>query len=176
MKRKTIFMVMVLLAMCWMGDSLQAQPVPPDASPPGEMHMPRGKDLENLRLLKLLDVLDLTEEQSPEFIAAFSRYRKDGNAMREMVKAEVDTLIDLLKADPPEENRIIERVSRIDQLRVQREQIVATFHQKAAEILTPVQLGRMVAFELRFDRGLIERIKGFRGGRKGSKSPGTDDF
>ncbi|MBN2227368.1 MAG: periplasmic heavy metal sensor [candidate division Zixibacteria bacterium] len=176
MKRKSVVMVMVLLAMCWMSDTLQAQPGPPDASPPDGMPMPQMKDLENLRLLKLLDVLDLTEEQSPAFIAAFSQFRKDGNELREAVDAEVDTLTEMLKAEPPDEIKIGERVRSIDRLRVRREQSVEAFHKEAAEILTPVQLGRMVAFELRFDRELIERIRGFRGGRRGSKSPGTDDF
>ncbi len=173
MKRKSVMMVMVLLAMCWMSDALRAQPGPPDASPPDGMPTPQMKDLENLRLLKLLDVLDLTEEQSPAFIAAFSQFRKEGNTLRETVEAEVS---ELLKAEPPDETKVGERVKRIDKLRVQREQSVVNFHTKAAEILTPVQLGRMVAFELRFDRELIERIRGFRGGRRGSKSPGNDDF
>ena len=124
----------------------------------------RAQTLENLRLIKLLELLDLDDDQSSQFILIFSNFRKDSRQLHDDISAKVDELAELLKSDQPSDSEIKALVKQIDQMRLGHVKIAEDFHKKAAEILTPVQMGKMVVFENRFEKELIDTVRGFRGG------------
>jgi Spy/CpxP family protein refolding chaperone len=124
----------------------------------------RQKNLENLRMLKLLELLDLSDEQSPKFIELFVGFRKDTRQIDEEIQKEIESLGGLLKTDNPPDDEIREKIRKIDILKADREDVVKKFHDDALNILTVVQMGRMVVFEERFELELIERIQRFREG------------
>jgi Spy/CpxP family protein refolding chaperone len=129
-----------------------------------------ARNLENLRMLKLMELLELDDEQSAKFIAEFVSFRRETREINEAIEKEVDTLSELLKAEKPADEQIEAGLVRIDELRLERENAMKKFHEKAANILTTVQLGKMVVFQERFERELIETVRGFREGR--SMPPG----
>jgi Spy/CpxP family protein refolding chaperone len=124
------------------------------------------RNLENLRLLKLLEFLDLDDDQSPQFILIFSDFRKDTRQLHDEIKTKVGELAELLKADNPSDSQIEGLIKNIDELRLGHVKIAEEFHRKASEILTTVQMGKMVVFESRFEKELIGTVRGFRGGMK----------
>jgi Spy/CpxP family protein refolding chaperone len=121
-----------------------------------------AKNLENLRMLKLMELLDLNDEQSAKFIAEFVSFRKETREINEEIEQEVEALSELLKAENPADDEIAAGLARIDDLRLKRENAMKEFHKKAADILTTVQLGKMVVFQERFERELIETMRNLR--------------
>lgn len=123
-----------------------------------------AKNLENLRMLKLLEVLELDEEQGQDmkFITTFASFRKKTRKIGENVQKDVERLAEILNQPAPAEEEIINRILKIEKMKIQRENTVIDFHKEVTNILTPVQMGRMVIFEHRFERELIESVRGFR--------------
>lgn len=150
--------------------------MPPDLMGKGPGHFGMGfgrefddeqeRTLENLRLLKLLEFLDLNDDQSSQFILFFSNFRKEGRQLHDQIKVKVDELAEMLKAEKPSDAQINDLVKQIDDMRLGHVKIVENFHRKVAGILTPVQMGKMVVFESRFEKELIDTVRGFRGGMK----------
>ncbi|UCD17359.1 MAG: hypothetical protein JSV44_00160 [Candidatus Zixiibacteriota bacterium] len=166
------FSMMIVLLLVLVGQYSQAQPRVPDPDdPPEEPEPSQMRNLENLRLLKLLDLLNLSEEQSTEFISEFGNFRKQMRQLRQDCEREVDTLAELAKEKSPEIKQVQQHIAEIDRLRIRRAELTGEFHVKVTKILTPVQLGKMVVFEERFERELIENIRGFRGRRRGPQAP-----
>ena len=123
----------------------------------------RERNFENLMLLKLLEAIDLNEDQSDQFILAFSQFRKEMRKKAEAADAEVDKLIELLKAEKLDEKLVQESVDKIFKMRQERMKDMDSLHKKVSSILTVEQLGKMTVFMERFERNLLETIQGFRG-------------
>ena len=123
------------------------------------MHM---KNLENLRLLKLLEALDLSENQNDLFISAFSTFRKNSKSIKEKVESEITILAEYLKEDTKSDNVILEKVDSIVKMKEDFEKERGKFFEKAKDILEAEQLGRMMVFQERFERELLEQVRGLR--------------
>lgn len=123
------------------------------------MHM---KNLESLRLLKLLEVLDLDDNQNDRFISAFSKFRRNSKSIREQIDNEVTDLREYLGQEDRADNAILEKVDLIVRKREEIEQERKKFFERIKDILTPEQLGRMMVFQERFERELLEQVRGFR--------------
>jgi Spy/CpxP family protein refolding chaperone len=124
-----------------------------------------AKNLENLRLLKLLEVLDLNDEQSKNFISLFVDFRKEIRQIMDGMQKEIDSLADLVQADKPSEDKIRAEISKIEVLKQKREEAARKFQSDISKILSAVQMGKVVVFEERFDRKLIETMRCFRTGQ-----------
>lgn len=121
-----------------------------------------AKNIENLRMLKLLEILELDDGQSAEFITSFVSFRKITREIGDKIQMEVESLIGLLNEPKPSDEAIRANIIRIEELKIRRETAVKDFHKNVANILTIVQLGKMVIFEEHFERELIESMRGFR--------------
>jgi len=133
-----------------------------------------AKNMENLRMLKLLDVLELDEGQDMKFITAFAAFRKKTREIGEHFWNEVKLLSEILNQSVPSDEEIKAQILKIENMRIQREKFRTDFHKEVSNILTPVQLGKMVIFEHRFERELIESVRGFRE-RPAPPSPELDE-
>ena len=120
------------------------------------------KNLENLRLLKLLEVLDLSEDQNDQFISAFSKFRKNSRLIRENIECEITFLGEYLKKENKSDNVIMEKVDLIIRIKEDFETERKKFFEKIKDILTAEQLGKMIVFQERFERELLEQVRGFR--------------
>jgi len=124
----------------------------------GERH---ARNLENVRMFKLLELLELTDEQSPPFIARFVDFRKDFRTVNEKIEKEVQSLTDLINSPEVRDQALLEKIETIEKLQEERIEVVRIFHDDAAGILTAEQLAKMIVFEERFERELLETIRGF---------------
>ena len=128
----------------------------------GKRMLMHEKNLDNLRMLKLLELLDLSDEQNDRFIGLFASFRNDEKKLKKEFHAEIEKLSKILHEPNPSETEIENQLDKIKQLKNKREQIVEEFHNNVKEMLTIVQMAKMIIFEERFERQLLETVRGFR--------------
>jgi Heavy-metal resistance len=161
-KEKYSALILVLLLVFFFSNGIRAQG-------PGWPGHGRGEDrarnLESLRLLKLMEVLDLSDEQNTRFISLFADFRKEMRRINDSIQIEIDRLSDLLNAEKPSEDSIKTEIARIDALKLGMEENQREFHSEVSKLLTVVQMGKMVVFEMRFERDLIMNVRGLRIGK-----------
>jgi len=97
-----------------------------------------------------------------EFLALFASSRKKMKEIREEMESEVDELIEILKDENPDESLIKEKLGKIEVLKKRFTDNFENLQNKAKEILTTVQYAKMLVFQERFERELIQSVKGFR--------------
>jgi Spy/CpxP family protein refolding chaperone len=147
--------------------ALMAQP--PDDFPrgnmPGHGNGMGGKRaaMENLRFLKLLEALDLNEEQSQQFVPLFHGYRK---ATRELHKERWEIfgrLEELIKQENVDDDilRTLDELRENDKKMEQRHE---QFFTDCSAFFTVPQLARMAIFHERFERDILKRLRDFHRG------------
>mgnify|MGYP001312276088 CR=1 FL=1 len=135
------------------------------------VHEQRAKNLENLRMLKLMEVLDLSDEQSPRFIEAYASFRKDSRQINYDIQSAVDSLARILASPKIDNDLVTKSISQITSLKAKREQRLSDLHNKIESFLTTEQMGKLVVFEERFERELLECVRGFRMGQMDPMNP-----
>jgi hypothetical protein len=131
----------------------------------------KGRNLENLRLLKLMETLDLDDKQSPQFISLFVDFRKDMRITNDSVRTEIDKMGGELDSKTPNEANIKLSLANIEKLQLKREDIKRKFHTETSKLLTVVQIAKVAVFEERFERKLIETMECFRAGQQPPVGP-----
>lgn len=140
----------------------------------GPMDGAQRKHIEQLRLLKLLEVLDLNEDQEPKFLVAFKGMRKTMRELDERKGAVVEKLSTELKGAKPDDRRINGLVDSVLEIERTKRQAMQTFVETSRGILTPVQVGRLLVFTERFEYELLERVREFRERMRGDDAPSND--
>lgn len=120
------------------------------------------KHIEQLRLLKLLEVLDLTEEQQPKFMSAFTGMRKNLRELDDRKSAVIELLSEELKSSKPDDRKINGMVDSVLRVEADKRRTIRTFVDDMRVTLTPVQIGRLIVFTERFEFELLERVREFR--------------
>jgi Spy/CpxP family protein refolding chaperone len=135
-------------------------------------HGPMSGDMEasfdNLRLLKLMETLNLSEEQSEQFMPIFYKHRKAMKDLGEEKRAKLETLDSVLETSG-EEQRILDLMSDLDGINQNIEKERQQFRADVAEILTVYQRGRMALFQEHFARRVLESLREFR--NRGRQKP-----
>lgn len=142
-----------------------------------EMHRQR-KYIEQLRLLKLLELLDLDQDQEVPFITAFNSMRRDGSDLDNRRAALTEQLADGLREQTISDEQTYDLIDKIATIESQKRKLMVAFLKHARDILSAPQLGRLVVFQDRFELELLERVQAFRkrGHRgMGPGSPGSPD-
>lgn len=131
----------------------------------------RRRHLEQLRMLKMLEVLNLDEDQELEFLTEFRNVRDEHRKLNLQKESLIDSLSLVLEQGDPEDNVINSLVDRILGVERQRGEIMKAFIDKTKSLLRPQQVGRLIIFTERFERELLEQVKTFRERRKGVPPP-----
>ncbi|MCX6828786.1 MAG: periplasmic heavy metal sensor [candidate division Zixibacteria bacterium] len=161
-KEKYFALIFVLLLVLLFGNAIRAQEPGWPGCGRGEE---RARNLESLRLLKLMEALELNDEQSTKFISLFVDFRKEMRGINDDIQTEIDHLSELLSAEKPSEDSIKTEIARIEALKSGMEDNQRKFHTEVSKLLTVVQMGKMVVFEMRFERELIMNVRGLRTGQ-----------
>lgn len=166
-----IFLLTTIFAL--MGVSLMAQTGEP--GPKGQRgHHGRFFDkkmaanFENLRLLKLLEVVELTEEQSIKFIPLFHGLRND---VKELRLKKVDILDQMQETigQPDNEAILRELLDRLAKNKSSMNTRMAKFLNDCESVLTIQQISRLAIFQERFEREILNSLREF---RRGGNEPG----
>jgi len=166
-------MLMVLLAAplaAQHGDSGRRGGCPPNC--PMDKWQEIVGNMENLRLFKLLEAIDLTEEQSTQFMPIFHSFRKDAKKLHDDRRELVESLRSFLNTGGSDE-QIKSELAKLKQNRLQIDARQDEFFVECEKVLTTPQLARLVIFEERFEREALETLREFRrpGGHQSSQEP-----
>jgi Spy/CpxP family protein refolding chaperone len=121
----------------------------------------RGRLRENintLRLLRMTEALDLTEEQAAKLFPAMTRIEKDKADLQRRLGDEIRGLRRALDKSPVQDADVLALVRRVKDIRQSIRQKDEEFDSLLDENLTPVQKGRYLVFLVDFARGLGEKL------------------
>jgi Spy/CpxP family protein refolding chaperone len=130
------------------------------------------KHLEQFRILKLLEFLDIQADQETEFITLFRHMRRQQRDYDLQRRDLLDTLTVRLERDSSDNKEILELVDKVTQLQFRQQEAKTQFMDKVRLLLTPRQLGRAVVFQERFELQLLEKLRGFH--QRGGMQKGMD--
>ena len=140
-------------------------PMAPGEGPRGRRH------LEQFRMLKLLELLDLNEDQEVQFLVEFKALRERQMVLQQEREQVTTRLAEGLRADTLKDAQIEALVKRIFDLRRAYGQASEDSFNRIRGILTPEQAGRLIVFQERFELELLGQVRSFRERR----GPGSGD-
>ena len=146
-------------------------PEPPFSPPGGGM---RRRHLEQFRMLKLLELLDLNEEQEMKFLVEFRALREKQVVLQKERQDAVTRLAEGLRADTLNEEQIGRLTNRIFELRRTYAAESEGFYERVRPMLTAEQAGKLVVFQERFEYELLDQVRSFRE-RRGAGGPGDGE-
>ena len=118
---------------------------------------------ENLRMMKLLETLDLNEEESLKFLPVFHGFRTDMNNLRAERRTLCDTLSAYLERQE-EEDKVSGILDELTKNFSQAHERILKFNKDVVKTLDIYQAGRMALFMENFERDVLKSLREFRGG------------
>lgn len=152
MKGKKAWGLIIGLFFSWTVSSAQT-PV----GPPANRERLR-ENLNNLRLLRMTEALDLTEEQTAKIYPVSTRVEKEKIEVIRKLNAEMRALRSLLAGASPKDEDLAVRVRAIKELRLRLQQKGQEFEDCLDANLTQVQRAKYILFQAEFNRALGERL------------------
>ncbi len=136
---------------------------PPDPGPGDPNGMPpRERPFEQFRLMKMLELLDLTDDQEAPFLTAYHDMRKQNDKLDADKRVAIGQLSRALKARKPETKDINDLIDQLVSIEQQKREASLHFLDAARKILSPEQVGRLVLFVERFDSTVSQRLQAMR--------------
>lgn len=120
------------------------------------------EEIETMKMWKMLEVLDLTDEQSNDFLPAWREMQKAQKDFREKREDLLKSLEGVLGQEKPDEGKITEILGQLEKERLQLEEVQQRFKEKAQEVLTLEQQAKLLLFEDRFEKRMMEIIRQYR--------------
>jgi len=164
MRLMTLMILAVAMVLAAMAPAQPDAAPPPAGCPPECPRLGWGKletNMENLRLIKLLEAVDLSQEQSEKFVPLFHGFRKDTKALHEQQKQLIDSLAEMVRRDASDD-RIDRTLKDLEANRGQVDARWSRFLVDCGAVLTRKQVARLVVFHERFDREMLEALREFR--------------
>jgi Spy/CpxP family protein refolding chaperone len=136
---------------------------PPARPFPEEGKRERLRDeIETMKMWKMLEVLNLTDEQSDKFLPAWRELQKAQKDFREKREDLLKSLEGVLGAEKPDEGKIRDIMGQLEKERSRLDEVQQRFRQKAQEVLTIEQQAKLLLFEDRFEKRMMEIIRQYR--------------
>lgn len=131
---------------------------------PGQEFSPERREMRirMLRTWRLIEELDLTEEQSTKFFPIMNRFddkEREINQKRRRIMVE---LREVLSRDNASEKEIKEKIAALRNGEQERHSNRDKFYEDVAKVLSVSQQARLLLFEERFQREVREIIRDFR--------------
>ncbi len=163
----------IMIEQCSAGMFAQIDEDPGPPCGPGQPgHMKRQrKHIEQLRMLKMLELLDLDKSQEISFLTGYNDLRNRIDSIEDERMTLLKELSERLRAENGSDEAIRKLVSQIIEKRQQRNKAEAEYIENVSGLLTARQLGKLVMFNERFERELLERVRAFREGRMRHNGP-----
>lgn len=148
-----------------------AQGQPPPVHPDSHM-LEKAKireNIETLRMWRLLEILDLSSEQSTQFLPILKEFQDAKRDFRNSRRELLEELESALQSEKTDEKRLRENLAGLDDARKEFQLELEKFLNRSREILTVEQQAKLMLFEERFERRLKESIEHMRkrGPRRG---------
>lgn len=126
--------------------------------------------IEKVRIYKLTEALDLTEEQTTKFFPHLKEMRKTEQEFQKQRLELIQKLRDLIKNNAPEQE-IVNVLNKFQEIHKKRMAAQMKEIEDLRQILTPVQQAKFMIFQEDFEREIRELIREV---RKGHHKPPED--
>jgi Spy/CpxP family protein refolding chaperone len=153
--------ILITLLLLGIGNIAQSQP--------SKKAMER---ISTFKKIKLLEILDLNEDKSNEFIIALTKFDRNEGKLRKEKKELGKKLTSAIKDE--HESRVKELLIEVEQHYMAMAENMKARMEKMKSILTPIQLAKFIVFNERFRHELGKRLLKGRNGH--NKSRGRPDF
>jgi len=120
------------------------------------------EEIETMKMWKMLEVLDLSQEQSDKFLPAWREMQKAQKIFRERKEDLLKSLEVVLGEEKPDEGKIKDIFGQLEKERSLFDEVQQRFRQKAQEVLTLEQQAKLLLFEDRFEKRMMEIIRQYR--------------
>ena len=130
--------------------------------PPGP-----GRQFEQFRMNKMIEMLQLDDQQQQHVRQLFREHRRDMRQIEVQTRSTLEELTRLLREPRADERAIDKTLSKLDTLEIQRGKLHVEFKARADKSLTIVQRGKLRVFFERFERQMVEKVRGMRQGMGG---------
>ena len=120
------------------------------------------ENIETLRMWKLLEALDLTSEQSTQFLPALKDFQNAKKRFEEK-RRELLRELEITLESKKEEKKLKETLMSLEENRKQFQMGLERFLEKAKATLTLEQQAKLLLFEEKFEKRMRETIKQMRG-------------
>ena len=155
----TFFLVFIFLLTA---QAVQAQRSPARPFPEEGKRERLREEIETMKMWKMLEVLDLSQEQSDKFLPVWREMQKAQKDFRERREDLLRSLETVLGEEKPDEGRIKDVFKQLEKGRQQLEEAQQRLRQKAQEVLTLEQQAKLLLFEDRFEKRMMEIIRQYR--------------
>ena len=137
-------------------------PEPPQEPPPPEKREQLRRDIENMRIWKMTQYLELSTEQSTKFFPIFNDFQKKREKLEEERGEMMRQLAEFVESEGKHEAEIRKLMSGLVKNRQKMVDLVDEFRREAGRVLSLKQQAKLVLFEEHFKReirGMIEDIR-----------------
>lgn len=118
----------------------------------------RRRHLEQFRVRKLLQLLNLSEDREKAFLTSFRQLRKEVHKERMTRRKLMKQLKRALRQSDSDDATVYEIFSGIKLSRESEERIRATFMERSKELLSAREFGRLMLFQEQFDAQLLGKL------------------
>ena len=161
-KFKFIEVFFFVLIFSLTAQAVQAQRPPARPFPEEGKRERLREEIETMKMWKMLEVLDLTDEQSNDFLPAWRELQKAQKDFRERREELLKSLEAVLGEEKPDEGKIRNILGQLEKERSRFDEVQQRFRQKAKEVLTLEQQAKLLLFEDRFEKRMMEIIRQYR--------------
>ena len=117
------------------------------------------ENIHRLRLLRLTEALDLSEEQAAKVYPAASRLEKEKAGILKAIESEMGVLRGLLEEKSPDEARLSVGIAKVKELRQSLQEKDREFEDLLEQNLSPVQRAKYVLFSAEFYKRVAAGLK-----------------
>ena len=110
------------------------------------------ENIHRLRLLRMTEALDLSEDQAAKVYPAASRLEKEKAGILKAIESEMEVLRDLLEEKSPDEAKLSAGIAKVKDLRQSLQEKDRQFEDFLEQSLSPVQRAKYVLFSAEFYR------------------------
>ena len=173
-KREKVCTLVWLSLILFLGLTSMTQGQPPPAHPDSHMQEREKirENIETLRMWKLLDILNLTSEQSTRFLPVLKEFQDAKRNFRDTRRELFRQLESDLQSEKIDEKRLQANLANLEGARKEFQREWEKFLERSGEILTLEQQAKLMLFEERFERRLRESIEHMR--KRGPRRGGSD--
>ena len=128
--------------------------------PDDKRHRKQKKAIEQFRMLRMLEALDLSSDQEVQFLTMFNRMRQADDSLQDRKSELLESLMEAVD-EGTDEKKISSLNDAMLNIEKERRASFFGFVEQTRKILTPLQVGRLIVFHERFEVEMLERLRNF---------------
>ena len=136
------------------------------AMPP---HQRGGEKAQMLMKWKLIEYLDISEEQGDKFFPRFNSFQKENKSLKKQTTKLFDKVENMIEDGTVNEEKVVKIQNKINDLLHERHNLKNSFFDKNKDILTDEQFAKLLVFEHRFKQKMKNEINPKGNGREKGK-------